>query len=128
MRSKNNISKLLEDYLNFLKSYNYKIQPIDKITYSKNLKLIANINKITKNKLSDVSIKTEYDKYKINEYELIQSKIKTSLNYTFKRMLETDKYDKAILSDYNSFFTILSAIAYEKIKTNKQYLDLTAYL
>lgn len=128
MSSKNNISKLLEDYLNFLKSYNCKIQPIDKITYSKNLKLIANINKITKNKLSDVSIKTEYDKYKINEYELIQSKIKTSLNYTFKRILETDKYDKAILSDYNSFFTILSAIAYEKIKTNKQYLDLTAYL
>lgn len=121
------INNSLKDYLFFLKEYNYKAQEVDKSIYIKNLKLISNINKITNNKYANIKVQESNIK-DLNYYKNTQDKIKHSLSHTFKKLMETDKYNKAILKDYNSFFSILAAIAYRNIKRNKEYLDLTKFL
>lgn len=122
-----NINQILDNYSNFLKEYNLKIKDTDKNTYSKNLKLISNINKAnSSSKINNNSNSSELKE--THYYKNIQSKIKSSIKYTTKKILESDKYDSMILKDSNTFFCVLCSLSYHHIISGKPYLDLTKYL
>lgn len=129
----NRLQIALDKYQIFLKEYNLKIKNIDSVAYKKNLKFISNINKSITKKIKSENYKsqnssTEFKLKDVDYFVNTQIQVKEKTYFLLKKILESNKYDKAILKDSNLFFCCLSSLCFFNIISNSQDLDIVDYM